>query len=545
MHRHFTDIVDKHTPHVNKHVMEGIGYHLTQDLLELLNECARSIFASLPSPVKYAGLERCDIFEEYQMASRPRENKRSYDLATSSFYMVKLKFTYDDKPFAKPIYLYMPYVEKGSIFTISGTLFHVTPILSDQIISPGVDSVFLRLVRDRITAKRVYHTVVINGELQNHHVVWVGVYRKIKEGIKVPPTTAAEACIAHYLFGKMGVYQAFKKYANTDVVIGGKEITTESHPPEEWVIIESSKVKPGTCKDKMYVPSDIKLAIHRSQWSHSAQILSLGLFYIIDHFTGRFKPERSYFESSSLFKRLMGEIFKSGLYGQDKLYSVAEDHYRTTDNNLDTPILRQLKQMGVEVNDFYDLLFYVNLNFNRYVLEQQTNINSMFGKTLEVPFNMIYELTSNMVKALYRLNSLSKSKVPTEQIAYEALAKALTTGKIFGLNRGKNICEQVSATGDHPYFKLACKITSQDTVPRSAKSGKKNGAKKGTVTENEHFHVSHLVAGNPLFLQKSNPAPWVHLNPFIEIDMNTGHILEPERFKPVLNKLAKQLKDHS
>jgi hypothetical protein len=50
-----------------------------------------------------------------------------------------------------------------------------------------------------------------------------------------------------------------------------------------------------------------------------------------------------------------------------------------------------------------------------------------------------------------------------------------------------------------------------------------------------------VVCGSVLFLQKKNPTPISHLNPFCCIDMDTGTIYPDKKFVPALDDLYKKL----
>jgi hypothetical protein len=143
-----------------------------------------------------------------------------------------------------------------------------------------------------------------------------------------------------------------------------------------------------------------------------------------------------------------------------------------------------------------------------------------------------------MTKATYNFEKMRNKNRLTPELAYDTLSKFVTTGKIFKLNSGKNVAEPVAYSGDHYYFKLACSVTDQETIPTSGavKKGKK------IVGEDQHFHPSMLTCGSVLFLQKGNPTPISHLNPFAEIDMETGTLVPTTKFGKELEALEQMLK---
>lgn len=527
--------------------MKGVAYEFMKKALAYADASIRSISKSLPEGMLFEGISRCTPLEEYLTASKPRENKRTFDLAQSNIYMVKLHFTLHGEQL-KPVYVYFPYVEIGGTLMISGALFHLTPVLSDKVISPGRDSVFIRLLKDKITIRRSTHTVVIDGARSNVAVIWGNIYKRKKDANKVPPTTNANTVVAHYLFAKYGILEAFRRYADTDFKFGTKDINEENYPPSDWVIISSCRLKPKTSKDHTYIPTPIKIAILRHKWNAKTNFLAVGLFYIIDHFPFAFKAEESYFNQHSigLCRRLLGGILKSGSYGHDKLLAVADEHFKNLDRYLDSYIEIQLKEIGLVFESFYDLLFHIGLNFSQFTNDAEQRILSMYSKTLEVVYNVLFDITSAMTNATYNFEKMHNKNRLTAAIAYDTLSKFVTTGKIFKLNSGKNVAEPVAYSGDHYYFKLACSVTDQETIPNSGSSKSKKGPSKKAkkiVGEDQHFHPSMLTSGSVLFLQKGDPTPITHLNPFAEIDMETGTLIPTTKFAKELEDLEKKLKE--
>ena len=540
MSRLFKKCVDHNTPQINKDITRGIASKFMEEALPYVKESFQSISKSFPPCMKFKDIERCTPAEEFAIASKLRDNKRSYDLAKSTIYMVKVINEFEGEE-QKPIYMYMPYVLEGNMLILSGALYHVTPVLSDKVISPGFESVFIRLLRDKITVKRIYHTCMVDGILTNTHVAYVRLYRKPKDMVEVAATTKAATIINHYLLAKYGMTGVFKRYGKTEVYVGSSDdINTVNYPHEEFVIVSSTKGRPITCKDNPYAPSDICIAIPRKNWNNTTKGLATGLFYVIDHFPSRFKPTLKYLDDIPRYRHLLGEIIKSGLYGLDKLSEVADEHMLNIEETMDTRVRKQLKEIGVSVENFYDLLFHVGDRFNTYVMDEDNTILSMHGKVLEVVYNLLFDITSSMVTSLFKISKHQGKSSLTPMMASEIFSRTMTTGKVFGLASGKNITEPISYSGDHLYLKLACKITHQENVPRKKSDGAKKPRK--TVGVAQHFDPSFADCGSMLFLSKADPTPSKHLNPFAMVDMRTGTLVPNPKFKLLFKQLSSKLK---
>ena len=522
----FARLLEQHTPKVNEHVMKGLGVLYMKKAEAYIDQVFRSASKSFPAGLTYLGYERCTPEEEFNEITRVKNNKRTFDLAPSSLYLVKYKFEFEGQPIPDR-YIYLPYVGDGAIFSLGGALFHITPVLSDKVISPGFDSIFVRLLRDKIIFKRCYHSFIVDGIRETSHVIWSQIYRKAKESKKIPTTTKALTSIAHYLFAKYGFTETFQRYAGFVPVVGENEINAENYPAEKWVICESSQVKPKTYLENFYNPSQIRLAIPKEKWNPAVKSLVLGFYYVIDHFPDRFKP--SYLDVKSLWMKLLGHIVFTGAYPENVLYSNIEEHFVSLDDYVDTIIADKLRENNYNVNNFYDLLALIVSNFDNFVHDSDTSVLSMYGKSLEVLYYMLYDITSGIFKVNFRLGKVASKKPLTMNTVIEAFNKNMTIGAVYKLASGKIITESVSYTGDHLYPKITSKITEQESLP-GATRGKSH---RKVVGEHEHVDISMSEAGSLLFLSKSNPTPTQRVNPFVMLDLSTGTIVPNPKFKEI------------
>lgn len=523
MHYLFAELIDKHMPPVNDAVMKGLATTYMSKTEEYIDAVFRSASRSFPAGLVYLGYERCTPAEEYAEITKVKNNKRIFDLAKSSLYLVKYKFTFQDQPLPDR-FVYLPFVEDAGIFSLGGALFHITPVLSDKVISPGFDSIFVRLLRDKIIFKRCYHSLFIDGIRETTHVIWSQIYRKPRDNKNVPATTKAVTTVPHYLFAKHGFTETFRKYAGFVPVVGEGEITEHNYPKQDWIICESSQVKPKTFIGEFYPVTSIKLAIPRDKWTPITKALVVGFFYVIDHFPDRFKP--GYLDSQSLWMILLGHIVFSGVYGENKLFTSIQEHFMSLDDYVDTLITEKLRENNYEVNNFYDLLSLILSIFNNLVLDSEHSTLSMYGKSLEVLYYVNYDITAGIFRVNFRLSKLASKKPLTLKDVVETFNKNMKMGAAFGLSSGKIIAESVSYSGDHMYPKITSKITEQESSP-GATRGK---SKRLVVGEGQHIDISMVEAGSVLFLSKSNPTPTNRVNPYIKLDLATGTILPNEKF---------------
>jgi len=292
-------------------------------------------------------------------------------------------------------------------------------------------------------------------------------------------------------------------------------------------------MKPKTFIGDFYNPNKIRLAIPRNMWNNMTKALVLGFFYVVDHFPHRFKP--GFLDATNLWMVLLGHIIFSGAYGENKLYANIQEHFASLDDYVDSIVIEKLRENNYHIENFYDLLALVLGNFNSFIFENESSMLSMYGKSLEVLYYVLYEITSSIFKVNFRLCKLASKRTLTLNDVKETFNKNMKPGCIFGLSNGKIITEAVSYSGDHLYPKVTSKITEQESLPGATRS------RKGyrVVGESEHVDISMVEAGSLLFISKSNPTPTCRINPFVNIDLSTGTILPNPKFTEVRQRTQK------
>lgn len=526
----FHDFLQEIAPPVNPVVMNGLATTYLPMAMTYVDTVFRGAARSFPEGLTYEGYEPCSYIEEYAETTRLKNNKRTFDLARSDLFMVKYKFDYKGTKIRR--YIQLPYALDGGVFHLGGTLYHFTPVLTDKVISPGLNSIFVRLLRDKVNFDRFQYSIRIDGKPQVSQVIWSSIYRNVKQNNKVPPTTKASPTTVHYLLAKYGFGGMFQKFTGFVPVIGEEEITEAAYPKDQWIICESLKQRPPrTYLESFYEPSKIRLAIPRNQWNHFVESLVVGFFYIVDHFPQDILV--NCVNDPADWKIQLGAIYFSGHHGKAKLLNDIDEHYKSLDEYLDPIVIAKLHEIGYDIQDFYELLALVIKNFNDWVINANENTISVYGKTLEVLYYVLFDITSAIFRTNFKLNKqagrskTSGGKELTEKEIIEIMNKLLKPGAIFGLTRSNIAVSAVSYSGDHMYPKITSVVAQQQST-----SGASRGPKKRIVVDaTKRIHPSMVEAGSLLFLSKSNPTPMVRLNMYANIDLATGTILPKPEFK--------------
>lgn len=527
MNRLFAQMCEKHMPKLNPLIMEGLACTYLSRVEEYADRAARSAFHGVIEGLEYVGIERCTPEEEYQITTKIKNNRRQYDLAKSDIYLVKVKLRFQgiDLP---DRHLFLPYCRPGGLIYLGGSLFHFTPVLSDKVISPCPDSIFVRLLQYKLKFYRVSHAIVANGEKQTVPIVHSLIYNQKKENRKVPISTKAVTCLVHYLMAKFGFTGAFQKYLGFTPVVGGEEINSETYPSDNWVIVQTaySALKPPSFIGDTYKGTSIRLAVPIHCWNNDTRAFVSGFFYAVDHFPSYMMAD--WVDNTQCWQIILAYILFGNAYSSGSLYSRVSEHFTSLDSYVDSQAIEKLAEKGYTVNNFFDLLSLLATRYNE-LSSDNSQSSSMYGKYLDVLYYAMLPITTSMFTTKFALMKMATKSQPTYDRVKDTFIRKFNPGPVFKLSSDGTVTETVSYSGDHLYFKLTSKITEQESGPSGGRGGK-GGARK-SVGEDKHLNTSMIEGGSILFLSKSNAVPTNRINPFAIIDTATGTIVQNPKLK--------------
>ena len=536
-------MLKRHVPPMNPQVMEGLSCSYIKYVEEYLDACLKSIARGLPPMVKYLRIERCTPQEEYEEVTRNRTSGRTIDIARSTLYLTKAFLEYTDAsgkvhPFTR--YIYLPYVEKGGIFYLSGTPLHFIPTLSDKVLTPNENSIFVRLTMDRSTISRVNHIIKANGNRRMTSVTHATIYRNAaargKGKEKNSLLANAETCLAHYIIARYGFVEAFRKYTGTVPVVGFEEVEEEvSKSKSEWIVYSSAGTALEQKKHQATTHATrFRLAFKVKDVTPAVEAMVAGVFYVLDHFPHRFRDAGELMNDKDSWMILLGKIIFGELYTETKLHRDILDHLRNLDEVLDEITREKLEESGIQVSSYFDLLNYIQVEFNTLVLQASRTRLSTYGKNYEIMHYAMYDLFSGFTKFGFELNKVYSQRYPTFKDVEENLKSFFRMGAIYGLASGKSFTTTVSYTGDHMYPKITGVATEQETSIRTSTVE--------TIGPQHRLDITMATTGSLLFLPKSSPTPLARTNPWVNLDPRTGTVLPSPKFATLLEQKRKYFK---
>ena len=495
----------------------------------------------------YHGFERCTPQEEYEFATRPKNTKRIFELAPSDIYLIKIKLSYYITPEKleplPDVFMYLPNPQQDAgLMRIGGPLYQLIPIVSDKVISPEGEYLFVRLEQYKMKffMDIKQYPVVVNEVRDHHDIYWANIYKQ-KQGSRKSVVTKAQSCLGHYLFARLSVTGTFQKFAGFTPIIGtDADITEKNYPPDSWVIVRTAydkadRIIPPTRYGRYYKPTNIRMAIPKQYWNATTKPLVFSFFYVVDAFSEDF--DAASIDNTFVWKLILGKIISDPNFSLDKIIKVVEEHFSSTDTYMDDLSIEKLAEKKLHVSDFTDLLGLICTRFME-LYKDGGKVDIIYGKYLDTLREVLYPITCEIYNTKYMLLKLAASKdnnLPYNSVK-DAFIRKFRPKRIFALTSKGIVAESVSYSGDHMYLKITSRLSQQESTP-----GTRSSKGRSVLNSNHYLNTSMMMAGNILFLSKKKPVPMSHVNPFISLDLTNGTILERPEFKEVLKRVDEDL----
>lgn len=533
------DLIDEDTPRFNSRVMNGLAVEELEQAEAYVNQIIRTAVAELAPELQFVRLERCTPRDEYREAIRKMSNRNTVELARSDMYMVKLLFRFNNEDLP-PRYLYLPFCRRGGLMTIRGSLYSISPVIADKAISVGGNWIFIPMAWDRMNFYRLEHLFYADNEQCQVPVVWSKIHHyKLKaRRTNHKHDVRASTTLPHYLFAKYGVTRAFAEMCNAHVVAGtADEITTERYPENEWVICQSFGRKPRSVKDPHYRAPTIRLAVQRDAWSPAVASMVAGFFYVTDHFPDRVSPDE--IDEIRLWRILLGYMVFGVGYGEGKLADDITSHFGSLDNYVEIQTRKRLEEVGVVVEDIYQLFMHLIEQFDHYVTTATVNLSSLYGKRLMVLHYVLTDLTWAIHSFMFSMTSAKKRKQQglTKEDVIKIMHKTLKPNVAFKISKNHGEVNPVSIPGDN----MAFKITTH-AVPQESSSGASKKSRPATDDPTKVLDVSFAEVGSYCTMNKSESSGQSKLNPMLALNPTNNEIIPRESIRELTTRTQEMIR---
>lgn len=537
MDKYLFDKIHESVPKMNPLICNGLAVEQVKHAEEYIDKVFRSAAASFPPELEYKGCQRCTPNEEYAEQTRERYSKQVFEMARSDFYMVKYLFSFNGV-LMPPRYIYLPFLDTAGTMKVRGSQFVVNPVITDRLFSVDYDKIFLPITRDKLTFERITHNFQTTDGRKSPSVVWSNIHHLAKKktsfrtsaGFIIKPVST----LAHYLFAKYGLTEAFKLFCDTDVIVGGIEIDEDTYHPDEYIICRSTTVQPSAIRGRGYVPTDLRVAVKRSDYNEKVEGMLGGLFYVADLFPDRIKPE--WIDSVVMWRIILGHIIYKNGDSEGKLQEDINHHIGSLDEYIDPLVQETLAEAEIPVTDIYQLFSYIIENMTDMVIE--TDVASMYDKRLTVLRYLMLHVVKGIFHLTYKLKrkAVNSARPLTETDVRKAMDKWLkTAAAVSKITSDHGEVNNMSYPGDNKLLKITSRVILQNLATgNQPQSGQLNDASK-------YLHASLAEVGSYGNQPKFDPTGQSRINPYLPIGVD-GTIVQSAEHKSLLDEIQNKIR---
>lgn len=565
-------VMDDNVPKFSKQVVDGTVKEVFESLPDYLDKVISSSIRSLHKdiPLEYLSYSYMTPEENFQRTFSGNSSKANFDLAHSDVYKVKYHFKYNGVEFDRTVLL--PYASDGNIMTISGTRYSIVPIVSDTVISPARYQVFVRLLKDKLTFKEDSVNFVHNGESTEGLLVWVEI---MKNNVKSGPMGKPVSCISLYLLGRYGFKGVVDKYFKLDVnglmerdfrdddVIITKEVTPKMR--EIYNVYESTGFKPAKVKTKDdYVTHGIKICVHKDvPETPFIKHFIFGLIYSLDvmpwegdellslisaSYSNKFSEAKkhAYLEDECFkWRVILGTIACKGEHSDKKITEDIKEHFKSIEYYVDDTIKIQLRETGIYVEDYFDLIYYILKMYSQWTLAFKSYNSNIKNRYLDVKYYICYEIILGFNKTILEINKRrQKAKDQNKYIREDEIKKMFDEhfkqSRIYTIVKANKTNLAVTGadySGDMKYVKCTCLLGEQ-----SMGDGVKKASDPRFPEHTREINGAQTWLGSILFLPKQTPTPVLRANVYLQYNVNTGRIIIPKYIEKSIEAIDHKLR---
>lgn len=527
------DAIDEVMPKFNRLVTDGLAVTEMERVEEYIDQVWQCAAVDFPKGLVYKGYRRLTPDQEYHVNTHRTTNSPTMEIARSDVYMVAYQLALNGEDLPRECYVNLPIVYDGGIMHIRGSKYSICPVLADSSMSVGMDSIFISLLRDNITFRRLNHHFYENGRLVSAFVVWSALHHDVKNSVR-PGGTRPLTTLAHYLFARQGVTETFEKYANAHVKVGNDtEITVQSYPLTDWVHFRSYGKPAGSGRNMNYVSSDVVIAVPIQEVTETVRNLIAGFFYVADYFPRRVTPED--IDEVYLWRALLGNAIWGFGGSEGRMVEQVNEHLSSLGRYVDNEARREFNEDGIHIDNLFDLFRYLIDNFTNRLIDSYEHLPSMYDRRLMVLRYVMRGLVASINLFMYRVSASQKKQLTAKDVS-ELLKDNIATNVILRINSGHGEVDTgVSSPGDNKFFKITSRIVKQVNS-----SGQR--ARNFSMTDPANaLHPSIAQAGNFLTPSGSSPSGHERINPFVQL--GPGRIVKQrEETREFFDELEAQIR---
>ena len=540
----FNDILKVVEP-INQNIARGLAVKELKNVEKYMDKVWKSAAVSFPPNLYYESYRRCTPEEINSFLLRRYDSKTFYELSETDTFFVMYKFRYSD-PYSGVdknfhVVIRLPFVGKANTMRIMGTKYTIMSVAADPVFSASKTDYFLSLNKRNEKFYRFTYNFACRGIRHSASVVWSNMHgveggnRSKKKNVSVITANknsrkrGIDRCpIALYLFCRLGLTESFKRF-DAEVKVLEDESQAEKLEAQGWHICKSSKsvtsTVRGTKTKSKTITNDLILAVKKDVLDTQLKCLIASFFFITDGFAQKVKAQ--YVDEPRQWQVILGyTVFTEDKYKEGLMIQRIEQYLKSLDGYIDIISKESLEEIGVYVDNIYDLFIYIIKNIQSALLH--SNPITMYNKKITVTPYLMSDIVAGINMFVFNLN-----KIKPNLLSYTTIVDVLKQNVkmdtiIQGIEKHREIV-LVNSSCDVTIYEHTAKIILQSQITG------KNSKNIQSSIEDKNIDVSVAEFGSYRTHTKKEPTGRSVMNLFVNISPN-GMIIRNERLRPLLDE---------
>lgn len=492
-------------PRINPILGIGVAYHQSHRIEKYIREIIDCAKQSFPPGLKFMGCRRATPEEQIMEITRTRRGRRVFELAPSDVYMCVYQFEFNGEKL-KPQYLELPYIRPGGIIKIRGSSHVVSPVLEDNIFSVSSDQIYMPVTRAKLTFKKLDVSYKVDGHITSAAVVYSAIHnisRKKKHSSRV--TT-----LMHYLLGEYGLSETINRYYNVGIVTGEQEINSDTYPEDDWVICSSAGLKPKGRMYGSYIPTMIRIAVPRKDFTPEISNAIGGFYYVVDRMPDVVTVD--YLDNRDFWRRLLAYFIKSTVDSEIKAMEEIDVHYDSLYSYIDDLVRMRLTRENVPSDSLFDVLNYVMNNFVNMTMESDP-ADMLRNKRVDTIRPLMADVVYAISTLTFELRRMQGDRLNLSNIN-GLFDKRWPQSVIKRIGNGHGEVNTLESATDNFLYSVTKLL-----VPQPKATFTKRSSKDADMTDPAYaLHPTQPLVTTYLFITKSDPSARSAINHFMPIN---------------------------
>lgn len=451
----------------NKDIAEGMSRKYMEKLPQILDIIFNSAMTTLPkeNQLEYLGYRRLTPQEDFENNINSSMTKGIVDISRNYLYKLEFKFKYE-KTIINRI-MALPYVDRGGYLRLSDAHYSMSMVLSEYPVSPAPGELFIRVLRDKLNIKKMYKNILVNDEIKSIQIIYAKTYKLIDKVNDVIP-------IALYSMVKYGFYEVFKRLFNVKpILLIGDNLNTSS-VEDEYNVYTTTGRPPTKLHRVNYTPHSIRILVKKTEVTPLLETYVASLLYSFDmsplfamdikNVVKETKPITTNFnftdiDDESLFWiSLLGRVIFRNKFTLDRVQVDILEHINILNGYLDSIVQNRLKNINIDVDDFYDLLDYCLKSFNELVMQHESYSSKLENRYLDLPYYVLYDTIVAINKAFLEIKRAGQRNRINALEVTRIMNRFLFSKKVFRLikSTGVNlVINPIDSSTDSLYWKMS------------------------------------------------------------------------------------------